>query len=236
MTPIQTSITEPVKVLAIYRTHKRGFYIETHPVVSGKVMSGKPARPETLREIAKVILKKDVNHRITYNGINARNLLAFSLNNGQKKALWFVPSQQRTMFFTPDLKIPSGKAWQPDLLFFLDERSLSVFAIKEKTISGTTKLFVPPYHNLASDGYVCLGKIRPKDFNSLDETMAHWEELFYNSYFSHAGGVHEKLSFNINKFWTDLIKSQAHFPEDALVPAEEAKTVDHLLSYFKTLE
>lgn len=217
-------------ILAIYRpTSDHEFYIEKHDVVAGQVQAGIPLQRRSLTQMAKSIISKDVQNRVGFKGLCPKNLLSFSLSNGEKKLLWLAPAQKRPMFFTPDLKIPNGEAHQPNLIFFLDDTDLSVFAIKDENVSPETELFIPPFHNLSREGKVCMGTTRRKDCDCIDDLMAHWENAFYFSYFSHAGNIHDELPYNINTFWKKLIEKQSKFPLDALLPTKKCLTIKKLL-------
>lgn len=222
----------PSAILAIYKSRERRYYIEKHEVRAGRVLAGHPCTKKALSNMAKAIMKDNENHEVRFKGLCPKTLLSFSFVNGELNAIWSAQPQSRQMFFVDNLGIPAGMAYQPRMVFQLRGSSLSVFGIKgTKTITEKTKLYLIPFHNTGTSGLVCLGsaKIPNRGLAYIEDILKGWEDVFYNSYFTHAGNLYGSLKFNVNEFWKELIATGKEFPESALIPCRTYKHVGDLL-------
>lgn len=141
--------------------------------------------------------------------------------------VWWVPPQQRTLFFAEhlaELRAASGKlAPQPPLVFAATHDRLWVRALKRnQRPTPDTRLCVAPYMNTYTNGGVCLGSMPvPRAANV--STMDRWVDAFFNSSFTHLGGA-SRLSTHPRgtaALWAELAGSRRQFPAKYLADARE---------------
>lgn len=104
---------------------------------------------------------------------------------------WWTPARIRPMFFRTgsELANVSGQRFpHPALLLAVRSGLLYVRALRSsQRPNAETKLYAAPYWNTGNDGAVCSGSMRvPKSAGVT--AMAAWEQAFFQSEFTHAGG------------------------------------------------
>lgn len=216
MNQLTESITEEFKpklAITVYTTqHENDFYLESHDInENGQVMEGKPLLQSTLQGIVDVFFDDRKNlSKIT--GIIPENMLAFDLlPGGQYRMIWWRPAEKRVLQHATALKIPTGRAWVPAMLYVVNRNGLDVFALAtDKRPELNTKLFLAPYFNVNDDGDVCLGNARVKKHKNptYDNMIKYWEDLFWLSEFSHVNGEEKVKSGDLAEFWRKLMKSK----------------------------
>lgn len=185
------------------------YYLEAHHIdEQGRILEGKPLEQETIQGIVDVFFDENQN-RQNIKGWFPGELLVFEHKPGGKYFMvWYRPEQQRFLHFAPALKIKSGLAWVPPMLYVTDSRSLKVFAMKSsKRPDAKTKFYHAPFHNVSESGDVCLGsgKVKKHD-SSFTDVIRYWEEYFWNTEFSHLAGHRSPTDSNINSIWKAMIK------------------------------
>jgi PRTRC genetic system protein B len=229
------TVLTPKRLITIYydeESHSE-FYLESHSIVKGKVMEGKPLTKGMLDKLLKAIKPGKENSIVRgFQGLIPSNVLHYSFDDSNTKLMWVVPAGKRPLFFSDALQIPHGEASIPPLLFSVDDGSLEVFALLSERVTLDSPLFVAPFHNTSDDGEVCIGTAkRPAKHLSVEALIKGWENTFFNSRFTHANGtIADKLKTNINVLWSDLITSGSPFPMDCLVP--NGKKVKSLLNNY----
>lgn len=188
-------------------------YIESHKVVKGKLSAGIPLSQEGLKGMMKSFEK----------GLLAPELLpANVLVSMVNKIIWWNPESYHQLYFVKDLEIPNGCVWLPPLIFKLEGSSLSVVAFKGKERpTYDTKLYQAPFHNIGSDGDICMGSARvKKGIDTVHERIQAHEAAFWMSEFSHLmGGCPTKTNLNI--LYNRLIGTKKKFPKRELKPVEK---------------
>ena len=185
-------------------------YLESHVMMGGQVLAGKPLKQETLQGIVDVFFDhQQARSRIT--GFIPENLLQFmNLPGGHYKMTWYRPAERHFLHFSPSLKIGSGEAWTPPLIWSVDDRQLSIYALNDKKRpTPETKIYHAPFHNINDGGVVCLGSARvakPVE-KTYAATMKYWEDLFWKSVFTHLSGECPTKT-NINMLWKRLIANK----------------------------
>lgn len=217
------TVLNPKRLITIYHDSENGseFYLESHSIVKGKVMEGKPLSRGMLDRLVKAIKpSKGHNSFRGFEGLIPSNVLHYSFDDSKVKLIWVAAAGKRQLFFSDALQIPDGEASLPPLLFSVNDRDLEVFALTSEKVTLESPLFVAPFHNTSDCGEVCIGTAkRPSKDLSAEALMKGWENTFFNSRFSHANGtIADKLKTNLNVLWADLIKSGNLFPIDILVP------------------
>ena len=135
------------------------------------------------------------------------------LAEGAGKMLWYAPAQKREIFFSCSnkklMKI-SGKEFPfPALLFLAEKENLSVFLLaSSRRPDMTTILYEAPFWNVSKAGRICL----PTGARNTFHTMEEWEDIFFKSAFSHAGGASFKVG-TVETIFPHLVKEKyAKFP------------------------
>lgn len=192
-----------------YEYDRADYYLEAHHIdEQGRILEGKPLEQETIQGIVDTFFDENQN-RQNIRGWFPPELLVFEHKPGGKYFMvWYRPEQQRFLHFTPGLKIKSGLAWVPAMLYITDSRALRVYAMKSnKRPDEKTKLYRPPFHNVNEDGDVCLGsgKVKKHD-GTFTDVIRYWEEYFWSTEFSHITGHKSPTVSNLNTLWKSLIK------------------------------
>ena len=209
------------RAMLIYE-YDQEYFVTVNNVVKGKIHRGTPVNNSLLDEFIQGLRagnKQAVSMEFIPDNIIAASPIAL---------IWHVPEHQAKIWFKTDTKIKAvnGKkvVW-PHVLFMAKGRNLSVFALRRKRRPKlTTKLYLPPFWNVASSGRICLpsvsgsGKLPGMGIADIPK----WEALFFESSFSHPGSSVK----NITKYpgghsslWQDNVSQEwKQFPSKMLVP------------------
>lgn len=208
---------QPVLALTVYKTEngegRRGdYYLESHDInEKGEVMQGKPLLQETIEAIVDVFFDERKN-KVAISGMIPDNLLNFLLlPGGNYRMVWYRPAEVRVIHFSSILKIETTKAWVPAIVYTVEGRSFSVFALNANTRpKEATKLFMAPFFNVSDSGLVCLGSAnvkQPKQKTYMN-LMQYWEDLFWLSEFTHVNGNDNKTVTKLQPLWQKVMKSK----------------------------
>lgn len=223
---------EPVQALMIYKwPQKSKYYIESHPIQDGTIGAGKPLQADTIADLVQYFQDRQLRD-VRLSGVVPAELLYANWNTNTKALIWYNEPKIRPMFFTKDLGIPSGSAMQPGLVYVLEEKQLSVFAYCGYGRPALDQqLFRAPYHNVNDRGGVCLGNAKVKrPENTYEAIIAHYEQLFWGSEFSHLQGDESPASANINTYWKQAVAHPRRaFNESILKPSEYNKTIKEII-------
>lgn len=193
-----------------YDISKQGNPVNAHPL-SMSEMVGLSELFQTTQELQGNYLKSK--------GILPNNLLYLNPHyNGY--AVWYTPPQKANLFFADGLKIPSGKAHLPAMIWKATKDSLWLFSLKTKgKPNETTALYRAPFYNMYDTGNVCMGtvNIAIDRFTCLQDFMRLWQEYFYNSYFSHTIGHHVSCNIDLAQLWQEQVATDHIFPNEVLV-------------------
>lgn len=224
LTRTMTTNLIPDRAIIVYKTDEQAnhesYYLESHKIDSnGKMLEGNPLTEKTLSDIAKNFTK--IQDSFIYaDGLLPDHVLLLDNRVGVKKFAWYRPAEKKMMYFSKALNIKSGLAWVPALLYIVDDYKLNVYALKDnKRPTIKTKLFRAPFHNIDSDGDVCLGnaKVKQPIKNTIDLHIKYWEDKFWLSEFSHILGGSSPTKTNINTIWKNLLGTEKKFPIDQFV-------------------
>jgi PRTRC genetic system protein B len=232
-----TAVFKPALAVIVYKSdyesYEGNYYLESHNIgPSGEILEGKPLMQETLNDVVDVFFDERKN-RTAISGFIPENLLSFDvLPGGFYSMMWFQPSQTKVMHFQESLKIPSGMAVVPALIYKVERKELSVYAIKTNDRPAlSTALFRAPFHNVYESGLVCLGtaKIQKPVEKSYVSEMQYWEDLFWKSEFSHLNGSDSPTKSNLNLLWKKLITAKKRTWDDKqLKPFGKKQTLKNL--------
>lgn len=221
---------KPQLALIVYKEESEGcrteHYIESHPIdENGRLLEGRPLSVDAIEGMVGAFFDEH-KQLSTIRGLIPEYVLFFdSLPGGKYKLIWYRPAQRRVLHFAESLKIDSGEAWVPPMLYVVNGGGLDVFALKEDTRPDhETILYRAPFHNVSENGGVCLGSARVKkpSFQTFDSVIGYWEEMFWNSEFSHLTGSKSPIKGNINTLWPELIGyPKKRFPTDVLMGGDK---------------
>lgn len=218
------NIHHPFKGLVIYRSteEKPDYYVEAFNFNDkGKMVDPHPLSLQETEQLAATLRSSS---ELSDNYLQSRQLLPAKLlytrqgSNGF--ALWFTPAMHHFLAFTPELKIPDGNYPVPSMLWKATRSGVSVFAlIRNETPHMKTILYKAPFFNVYEPGNVCMGTvdIDIDRHTHLEAFMAKWEELFFNSRFSHVLGSKSPVKGNIIQLWQSLHNSRKKFPVTTLL-------------------
>lgn len=188
------------------------YYIESHSIDEfGRIMEGKPLLQETIQGMVDVFFDENQN-KSSLIGMLPDNLLYYHpLPGGYYKMIWYRPTEVRFIHFAEQLKIKSGQAWTPAMIYYVNRKEFRVYALKSNTRPKEGfKLLRAPFHNVSDNGIVCLGSadVKRPTVRTYDNMMKYWEDLFWLSEFSHLNGASNPTKTALGKIWTRLIKSK----------------------------
>jgi len=228
-------VYEPIQSLVIYKSKGNDYYIESHKIyTNGENKVFGAGSPLTEEEISNMVeyFKERTQRENSIKGEIPENLLYANWQADNKTLMWYNPGQLRPMFFTKDLAIPNGQAWQPGLIYVVTNKSLDVYAyLGTKRPTAKTILYQAPYHNVSNDGSVCLGSAsisKPKEL-TYSSVIMNYELLFWASEFSHLAGSENPIKGNLNTFWKEAIRTKKGFDASVLIQNEQYKTFQDLL-------
>jgi PRTRC genetic system protein B len=211
---------KPELAIVVYKggvTNNDDYYLESHVVNDkGQLLEGRPLMQDTLNGIVDVFFDDRAN-RAQVGGIIPESLLKFEvLPGGNHELIWYRLEEKRQLFFSPGLHIPSGTAWVPALIYHAKKSSLSVYAITDTSRPvDSTKLYKAPFHNVNSEGDVCLGsaKVKRPDTKTYDSIMKYWEDMFWLSEFSHLAQNGNPTKSNLTLLWKQLIGKETKWSD-----------------------
>lgn len=225
---------KPVLSVVVYKAgeERRGnnnYYLESHDINDqGQIMEGKPLLQSTLSEMVEMFYE-DRKERSQVSGFVPENVLCYSpLSGGSYKIIWYRPAETRYIHFAKQLKIKSGKASIPALLYRVNRTEFSVFAMnKEGRPTEKTRLFRAPFHNVSDNGVVCLGnaKVKRPLEKSFENVIKYWEDLFWLSEFSHLNGASNPTKSDLGKLWSRIVNSKGRLKWAKLL--DELKETKH---------
>jgi len=225
---------EPFKALLIYR-HETGndvtnsyvsdretaIYVESYDI--GR--QGQPinAHPLTVKEMSALNELLQATQELKGGYLKSRGIFpskVLYVNYGANGyAVWHTPPQVTNLFFADSLGIPSGKAKVPAMVWKATADKLMVYGVKGKTKpTAQTALYHAPYLNIYNNGNVCMGtvKIDIRRNTCLEDFMSHWENYFFNSYFSHSINGGSSTKTDTKELWRTLMETGTDFPPEEL--------------------
>jgi PRTRC genetic system protein B len=142
--------------------------------------------------------------------------------------VWWSRAQQHRMFFSDRggdaaLKRMNGRMYaHPPLLFKASGSHLWIRALaSNERPNADTNLYMAPYWNCYDNGVVCTGSMKIPREKSVAQIGA-WEQSFFQSEFTHAGGVrkHTRYPGGFLAMWQSL-EGATNFPSSYLVNVKQ---------------
>jgi len=193
----------PESAIIIYNQSGSSYYLEKRSIKKTnqgyQMMNGVSLKKETLKSIMETI-EVDEADTIYCDGIFPSKLLAFKNGYGNESIVWFIKSSWRNLSFSKKLGIKDKQFHIPSLVFKLDGGKLSVFAAKTDNVDKATKLFRAPFHNIFSDGGICMGNAKVKKSYEVNEIMKAYEDAFFMSKFTHLQSGGSPIKGNLNTY------------------------------------
>ena len=190
-------------------------YVTLHRIQNGSVREGKPITKKQLLRLCQSVMPK-LKARPTY---LPPEVLSFNTIDGSVM-VWWRPAGVQTLFFSKEMKIRSGKAPLPPLVFIFKHGFIRTVALMEDSRPGPeTDVYFTPFYN---DG--CMGNakvphsVTPKETRDL-------EELFFQGAFT-AHGTPSLEGTDGQSLWNGLTnKGLTEFPYNFLKKRSKLKDI-----------
>jgi PRTRC genetic system protein B len=203
----------PVKALIFFEND----YIEERNIKNGVMGVGKPLSISSAKQLGDSLVQANFS---SVRGLIPENLIYCDSSPGQEVFAWFKPASKQNLYFHDKLKIKDGLYPVPPLLFIASNGRMDIFALKENNKPQIESvLYLAPFHNVNSNGNVCLGSSKNmKKPKSFEDFIISFEILFFNSRFTHANN--SDFGLNINSLWRSL-KGKKEFPVEKLIETKK---------------
>lgn len=202
---------KPHLAIVVYKTAEKDYYLESHHMdEEGNIYEGKPLLQETIQDIVNCFYTDSIaNSEIS--GLMPPNLLQFGkVGSDNYKIVWYTPAGKRFLHFSEALKIPSGMAEVPAMVYVADKKKLDVYALdtdQQRPIESSL-LYYAPFYNVNSVGAVCLGSAKAKlEERTYSGLIKFWETIFWNSVFTQLHGANPTKT-NVTMLWQRLLNDQ----------------------------
>jgi PRTRC genetic system protein B len=181
-------------------------YVTFHRIDGGMVREGRPITKKQLLRLCQTVMPKLKAKPIFL----PPEVLYYNTMDGSVM-VWWRPAGVQTLFFSKEMKIRSGKAPLPPLVFIFKQGSLRTVALKEDIRPDLeTEIYYTPFYN---DG--CMGNARVPRSVTPKETRI-LEELFFQGAFT-AHGTPNLEGTDGQKLWAGLTRSGlTAFPYECL--------------------
>jgi PRTRC genetic system protein B len=181
-------------------------YVTLHRINDGLVCEGRPITKKQLLRLCQTVMPQLKGKSIYL----PPEVLSYNTVDGSVM-VWWRPAGVQTLFFSKEMKIKSGKAPLPPLVFVFNRGSVRTVALKEdRRPDLETDTYFTPFYN---DG--CMGNARVPISVSPKETRD-LEELFFRGAFTNHSAPNLEGTDG-QKLWSSLTRSGlAVFPYDCL--------------------
>lgn len=208
--------------LLIYRSKgisQSRSWVTKHPIkrtTSGPViMEGKPLTERDAKALVGAIEGEQSKMPMTW-------LESSQLAIANNRMLFWVPPQERTLFYDSEGLPERLNVECPGLVFLIERQSvghggqINVYAVAGKgRPRPTDSLYLSPFFNCNDQGGVCLGSaIRPQQESFFDVTG--WVGTFFLSRFTHPNGGGKVKKVTLYKYWADIAKKAEANPGEAV--------------------
>lgn len=213
-----TSSLAPAMAVICYQ-NGNDCYLERRDIINGKMTAGIPLTEKCLSGISEVLSFDSA--KIIHGTIPSYMLYA-DCRSGREKYVWYRKPEKRRMFFSSKLGIENGELLTPGLIYVVNGTTLSVYAVRSKRLSISTKLFHAPFFNVYDSADVCLGSAKLKFPEELtyDNVIKYWEDKFWKSKFDHLLGSNPVAS-NLASLTKMCIETGCEFPLKELKPIKK---------------
>ena len=194
--------TLPLKGLMMLYGQGDDVYVEWKNVDKDQKMSaGVPLSIDSLEALYTYMVNRKMGSG-QLAGTISKNVIY--MNPALNVYVWTVPGGKREVKLARGAGLRKGWIKYPPMVFAVNGKTLSIFVYS----TSMSKLYPAPFYNIYDDGSVCLGTVRLTSVNNAKtyaEYTSAWENLFFNSKYSH--GIGDTM-----KIMKGLINSRKTFP------------------------
>lgn len=190
-------------------------YVTIHRIQGNSVRAGRPITKKQLLRLCQSVMP-NLKARPAY---LPPEVLSYNTIDGSM-LVWWRPAGVQTLFFSKDMKIKSGKAPLPPLVFIFSRGSIRTVALKDnRRPEPETEIYYTPFYN---DG--CMGNARVPVSVTAGETRG-LEELFFQGAFT-AHSTPNLEGVEGQSLWSSLTGSGLReFPYDCLKKRGKLKDI-----------
>ena len=147
-----------------------------------------------------------------------QNVVYYSVYGMYPEVAWVVKGDYKPYY-------QKGKKermlYYPNILFFMKENQLYLYALKTTNVTPDTMLYRLPFPNIYQDNNLCWGNIKRERVysESINTIMRNLENVFFSSQFT------TELMRNDKKFHAGLFNQKKPFPKKMLKPFKKLKHV-----------
>lgn len=184
-------------------------YITLHRLdAAGRLLEGEPLTRRALSQICSLIMPS-----ISEVEYLPHQVIAYSPDH----LMWWVPGGKRTVFFSRQTDIKSGRYPVPASLMFVCDRTLHIWALaKNQRPTPDTPVFHSPFFNVHDKGMCCMGNIALPPQSCTPAQISEWETAFFNGCLTR--DLPPKIKGLTPKQLWDSIYEKIRFPVQHLVP------------------
>lgn len=231
--PSQLLVVYKAEVEKSFRESEYRYYIEQHPIISAgtkyMAMSGQPMQIKEVEGVFKALVK-DHGSSMRFKSVIPENVLYTRFGSFSNTVIWWEPAQTRTMFFNEKLGMgASFSCAMPAILYMVEGKSLSVFALQEDKRPGpNTPICYLPLPNVYNDCRVCMGTARVKgEHEYAEDLMQDYVYAFWNSEFNAHHADRQRFKGSLLQYMKEL--DGRPFDSSLLVPVPR-KTIKSLIN------
>ncbi len=196
MTSITSILSEkPLKpkfVLVVYGNDQSRDYVELAELNNAnEIISTTALAEKTVLDLGYGLIKSSVNKNTIpmIVGTTKREIVFASLEHGE--IIFLVPEHYGKYMYNEE----EYNVVYPNLLFHVKKHELSLYVVDTLKIDFKTKI-VPAILSNVQKG-LCMGNIKKKlQFHTLNEMIEYWENVFFNSVFTHSKSEAFFVQFN----------------------------------------
>ncbi len=190
-------------------------YVTLHRIEDGAVLEGKPITKKQLLRLCQSVMPKLKAKPIYL----PPEVLSYNSIDGSVM-VWWRPAGMQTIFFSKEMKIKSGKAPLPPLVFIFTQGSIRTVALKkDRRPDPETDVYFTPFYN---DG--CMGNAKVPISVTAKETRDLEELFFQGAFTSHVTPTLEGIDGQ--RLWSGLTRSGlTEFPYDCLKKRGKLKDI-----------
>lgn len=189
-----------------------------------RLSAGKSLTVETAKSIFNFINNIETIQNYSFPGIIPKNILKYKTD--EKFVVWTTPAGIKDIIYKKGLPIKSGQYYVPRMVWKLNAKTLSVWAITKDVKSEKDKLYQAPFFNIYDNGSICMGNSKflagSYDYSKIIKTA---EAGFWDSMFTHTNN-NELLSMNFTDWCND---KELRISKCEKLLVDTKKTIKHIL-------
>lgn len=186
--------------------------------------NGKPINAHPLSDDEADLLAKKLQTKVTKSksflkpkALLPQNVIYIDLT--KNKTIWYSKPIIKKLYFSDNLEIKPLSIYVPPLVWSADDAQLHIYALKKsRKPTINTKLCYAPFMNVYKNGGVCMGtvKVNVSSSDCLEDFIKKWQDIFFNSYFSHFLHSENIMNGNVLNTYKKLHETKDNFPIELL--------------------